>query len=50
MIETVLYRMENLNKGIFSRFLMPGLISETIDDHVKTISSPQSWANHRWKW
>ena len=44
MIRTVLYQMENLNKDIFSRFLIPRHVSETIVDHIRTISSPQSWA------
>ena len=36
--------MENLNKDTFSRFLMPGINSETIDDHIRMISSPRTWA------
>ena len=31
-------------QDIFSRFLIPRHVSETIDDHIRTISSPQSWA------
>lgn len=44
MIRTILYRMENLNKGTFSRFLMPGINCKTIDEHIKMISSPHTWA------
>jgi hypothetical protein len=44
MIKTIVYRMENLNKDTFSKFLMPGVNSETIDDHIKMISSPRAWA------
>ena len=39
MIRSIVYRMENLNRDTFSRFLMPGVNSETIDDHIR-ISSP----------
>ena len=44
MIRTIVYRMENLNKDTFSRFLMLGVDSETIEDHIKKISSPRAWA------
>ena len=41
LIRTILYRMENLNKEVFSRFLFSG---NTIEEHIKTISTPHSWA------
>ena len=44
MIRSIVYRMENLNKDTFSKFLMPGFNSETIDSHIKMISSPRTWA------
>lgn len=44
MIRTIIYRMENLNKDTFSRFLMPGVNSDKIDDHIRMISSPHTWA------
>ena len=44
MIRSIVYRMENLNKDTFSRFLMSGVNSETIGDHIRMISSPRTWA------
>ena len=44
MVGSIVYHMENLNKDTFSRFLMPGVNSETINDHIKMMSSPRTWA------
>ena len=44
MIRSIVYRMEKLNKDAFSRFLMPGVNNETIDEHIRMISAPHTWA------
>lgn len=44
MIRSIVYRMENLNKDMVSRFLMPGVNSETIEELIRMISTPCAWA------
>lgn len=44
MVRSVLYRAENLNKDMFSQLLFSGVDHQTIDEHIKVVSSPNSWA------
>ena len=38
--------MENLNKEIFSPYLISGLNKSTIEEHICHVSTPETWATH----
>ena len=44
IIRSVITRMENLNKNVFSSFLIPGVNKNTIEEHIHHVSTEGTWA------
>ena len=42
-IHSVLITTENLNKSIFSSFLIPGVYKNTIEEHICHVSAEVTW-------
>ena len=38
--------MENLNKDIFSPYLISGLNKSTVEEQICHVSTPETWATH----
>ena len=45
-VQSVVYRMENLNKEIFSTYLIPGVNEATIEEQIKHVWESKTWATH----
>ena len=45
-VQSVVYRMENLNKEIFSTYLIPGVNEATIEEQIKHVWETKTWATH----
>ena len=45
-VQSVVYRMENLNKEIFSTYLIPGVNEATIEEQIKHVWESKIWATH----
>lgn len=44
-VRFLLERFENLNKGVFAKYLTP-VNKPTIDEHIRHIGRPKSWGTH----
>ena len=45
-VQSVVCHMENLNKEIFSTYLIPGVNEATIEEQIKHVWESKTWATH----